>query len=176
MARWRLTAKHYLNVPGTIWRHEETSRDTGERVEQEYPVPKYLDPDDPKQQNRQGEIIVCLDGKGERGDITFIGKPTPDMEPLDAEAEAITALERPKWEHPIESLPMTGDFTQSLFTALQRQVDAAAQAQPLPNVSAGVDPAAFALMQEQMAQLMARNAELEEAAATPKPEPSLRRA
>lgn len=173
MARWKLTAKHYLNVPGTFWRHEETSRDTGERVEQMYPVPKHLDPDDPRQQNRQGEVIVCYEGKGERGDIIFIGKPTPDMEPLDDEAEAISAVERPKWQHPIETLPMNGDFSQSLFTMLQQKLDAAATAQPvLPNVSQGVDPAAFALMQEQLAALMARNAELEEAA---KPTPKVER-
>ncbi len=171
MARWKLTAKHYLNVPGTFWRHEETSRDTGERVEHMYPVPKHLDPDDPKQQNRQGEVIVCLEGKGERGDITFIGKPTPDMEPIDDEAEAISAAERPKWQHPIETLPMNGDFSQSLFTMLQQKLDAAAVAQPTQAISAGVDPEAFALMQDQLAQLMARNAELEEAAsAKPKVE------
>jgi hypothetical protein len=165
MARWKLTAKHYLNVPGTFWRHEETSRDTGERIEQMYPVPKHLDPDDPRQQNRQGEVIVCLEGKGERGDIIFTGKPTPDMEPIDDEAEAITAIERPKWQDPIETLPMNGDFSQSLFTMLQNKLDAAATAQSLPSV----DPAAFVLMQEQLATLMDRNAELEaNAAGAPK--------
>lgn len=169
MARWKLTAKHYLNVPGTFWRHEETSRDTGERVEHMYLVPKHLDPDDPKQQNRMGEVIVCYEGKGERGDITFIGKPGPDMEPLDDEAEALSAAERPKWQHPIETLPMNGDFSQSLFTMLQQKLDAAAIAPTAAApISAGVDPAAFALMQEQLAQLMARNAELEaEAAKSP---------
>lgn len=168
MARWRLTAKHYLNVPGTTWRHEETSRETGERQETLFPVPKYLDPDDPKFCDRNGDLIVCHEGKGQRGDTTFIGSPTPDMEPLDDEAEAITAPLRARWEHPIEGLPAQGDFSQSLFAMFQKQLDTAScNAPTIPNISAGVDPKAFEELQNQMAAVMAKNAELEAAISKP---------
>lgn len=167
MARWRLTAKHYLNVPGTTWRHEETSRDTGERMEQLYPVPRYIDPDEPKNQDRNGETIVCHEGKGQRGDITFIGLPTPDMEPLDDEAEAITAPLRAKWDHPIDSLPGNGDYSQSLFAMFQKQLDEAARnitTAPNTPIVQGVDPKAFEELQSTVAALMAKNAELEASA------------
>lgn len=119
MARWKLIDKHYLNVPGTKWRHEETSQASGEKTEVEYKVPKYLDPDDPKFQNRDGEVIVCHAGKGEKGDIIFEGTPTNAMEPVDDEAEEITSALRPSWDHPIDSLPSIND--QSMITQLQRE-------------------------------------------------------
>src|SRR5882672_3560161 len=97
MARWRLTAAHYLNVPGTEWEQKETSRETGRQIRKIYPVPLHLDPDDPTAQNRDGEVIVAHEGSEKKGDYIFTGPPTPDMEPLDDEAESLTKAERPRW-------------------------------------------------------------------------------
>ena len=107
MARWRLTAKHYLNVPGTEWEYEETTN-TGRRYKQRTPVPLYVDPDDSEFHNRDGDVIVAYTGSDQKGDLVFAGPPTPDMDPLDDEAERISAELRKGWEHPIESLPSTG--------------------------------------------------------------------
>jgi len=60
-------------------------------------VPRLVDPKDPSDQNRNGDVVVCHEGKGERGDITFIGSPTPEMEALDAEAREISEALRSKW-------------------------------------------------------------------------------
>jgi hypothetical protein len=115
MARWKLTGKHYLNVPGTEWEYEETTA-TGKRHKQRMPVPLYLDPDDREYQNQNGEIIVAWEGSEQRGDITFVGPPTQEMTPLDEEAEAISAELEKKWSHPIESLPSTMQPDQSPVT------------------------------------------------------------
>lgn len=113
MARWRLRTAHYLNVVDRDgekieWEYTETSRDTGRRARKLYPVPLMLDTNNAADFNYPGEIIVCAPDKGEGRDISFLGDPTPDMEPLDEEAEAISASLRSKWEHPIESLAPTG--------------------------------------------------------------------
>ena len=116
--RWRLTNPHYINVAcladGTKveWEHKETSRQTGRASRKLYPVPALLNPDDPGDHNYPGEIIVAREVEGARNphphDILFFGEPTPEMEPLNDEAEAITAAQRPRWEHPINSLPANG--------------------------------------------------------------------
>lgn len=123
MARWRLNQPHYLNVPGTEWEYQETSRETGRAVRKRYPVGLFLNPNDPADHNYPGEVIVCHEGKGMRKDIVFIGPPTGDMEPIDNEAEIISQAESRNWQHPIESLP--GDYSASLLSDLERQLDAA---------------------------------------------------
>lgn|SRR5262249_572282 len=105
MARWKLTAPHYLNVPGEEWEQIETSRETGRQVKIKHKVPRYLDPENPADCNRDGDCVVCHESKGVKGDLTFFGTPTPYMEPLDDEATRITEKEKPNWTHPIESLP-----------------------------------------------------------------------
>lgn len=125
MARWRLRIPHYLNVlPETEWEQKETDLLTGKQARKVYKVPMYLDPKDPTDCNYPGEIIVCHDGKGQPRDKVFVGPPTPDMEPLDAEAEAISAAEAPNWVDPIESLTtrMEATVNQTQFAALQKQV------------------------------------------------------
>lgn len=105
MARWRLTQKHYLNVPGTEWEYKEISQSTGRQVRKVFKVPQYLDPDDPTDCNYplaarptdRNELIVAHAKGAEKADIIFIGDPTPDMTPLDEEAEAISAGLRAKW-------------------------------------------------------------------------------
>lgn len=98
MARWRLTEKHYLNVPGTKWEFMSTDRNTGRPVKKVFTVPLYIDPEDKDSWNYRGEgmfedgsVIVCHEGKGQPRDIVFIGDPTPGMLPLDDEAVAISA-------------------------------------------------------------------------------------
>lgn len=171
MARWRLTAAHYLNVPGEEYEHIETDRDTGKRVRKLYPVPMFLDPKDPANHNYPGDIIV---GQGETGfprDLIFTGPPTPDMEPLDAEAEKITKEASKKWVNPMDALPGQGvDYSSQLLAVFERQLTEVinrlggipqAQTNPvgLPNMAVPED--AIARMQAQMNELMERNAELE---------------
>ena len=98
MARWKLTEPHYLSVPSERWEHTTTDSRTGKPVRKMYKVPKHLDPrleDDwthrPENNNMDGEIIVCWEGKGLPRDIIFEGNPTPGMLPLDAEAEEVSS-------------------------------------------------------------------------------------
>jgi len=171
MARWRLTQAHYLNVPGTEWEYKETDRTSGRQGRKVFQVPLFLNPADPADCNRDGEINVCHADKGKPGDIVFVGEPTPDMEPLDEEAEAISKACEPKWQHPIESLGGQG-YSQSLLSSFEKQLTDMLRQMPTtpaqPVSVAGVDPAEFAKLQEQVAALAARNAELEAA----KPEPA----
>jgi len=98
MARWKLNGKHYLRtIPPTEYEYKETNEDTGRQARKVFEVPLELDPNSPRDCNYPGEIIVCHEGKGERRDITFRGPPSPEMEPLDAEAEAITAEMQQAW-------------------------------------------------------------------------------
>jgi len=121
MARWRLTAPHYLKVPGTEYEYKEVSRETGKEGKKRYEVPLLLNPDAPADCNYPGEIIVCYKDKGERRDIVFEGPPTPEMEPIDDEARKISDRLRPGWSHPIDSLP--GTFDQSLISRFEREMD-----------------------------------------------------
>lgn len=148
--RWRLNSAHYLNVPtlpdGTRveWEHKETARETGRTVRKLFLVPILLNPNDPADCNHPGELIVCHDVDGARmtrGDYIFLGDPTPEMEPLNDEAEAITAALRSKWDHPIDSLPANGGMTpaeqvfmQNMMAEFAKQVGAAVQ-QPNTTVS-----------------------------------------
>lgn len=169
MPRWLLKADHYLNVPGTQWEYEETSRESGKRKREVLPVPLLIELKDPDFQNADGDVIVCYEGTGERegrprGDIVFIGSPTPDMEPLDSDAQAISDSLRPRWEHPIETLPANGGMTaqeQVFMETIMKAMSGAAAATRVPNT--GVSPKAFAELQEQVKALMARNAQLEAA-------------
>ena len=171
MARWKLMTSHYLNIPGTDWVYEETDRNTGKRGRKVFPVPTLMDPADPTIQNRMGDVVVTDSDTPERGEHQFLGEPTPDMEPMDDDAEKISVSLAHKWKHPIETLPGQGDYSQSLISAFQRQIDEIialkppTPANPIP--VAGVDPAAFAELQEQVAALMAKNAELQAAAEKP---------
>lgn len=159
---------HYLNVPGTEWEYKEVDRSTGKQGRKVYSVPMYLNPNEPSDYNHPGEIIVAQGKNPNPKDIIFVGEPTPDMEPLDDEAQKITDQCKPKWLHPIDTLPGNGDYSASLLSKLERQLDAASKNQPTQQtVVKGIDPEDFKKVQEQLAQLMARNLELEEKAAKP---------
>ena len=167
MARWKLNTPHYLKVPGTEWEQTQTSTETGKMVRHRHPVPALLDPRDPADHNYKQDqmIIVCFAGKGEPRDIEFEGEPTPDMEPLDREAEEISASFASKWKHPIETLQSQG-LSETLFQDLQKQlteaIRGAATAVATPTQSlGGVSPDAFALLQQQVAQLMEQNMALQ---------------
>lgn len=111
MARWKPTAKHHLHAEQygqpTEWERQETNQQTGRMFRKVYKVPLYIDPEDPQMINKhEGFCVLAHKGSERPGDIVFFGPPTPDMEPLDAEAEEITNAERHKWVDPINSLPL----------------------------------------------------------------------
>lgn len=136
MARWKLMVSHYLNVEGEEWEYNETDRKTGKMKRTRFPVPRYLDINDPScwtskwgvKGDEEGEIIVCQPGKGEPGDIEFHGDPTPDMLPLDDEAKAISASFEVRWSYKPDGSDVT--HSQSLVDRFQVEM-AEAQAKPI---------------------------------------------
>lgn len=168
MARWRLTQPHYLNVPDNEWEYKEQDPTTGREMRHRFPVPRLLNPDDPSDFNyREDRMVVVATARSPNfpRDYIFSGPPTPDMEPMDDEARAISDSFADKWRHPMDSLPGIGDFSQSLIAMFEKQM-AQLPTAPLQTQSmAGVSREEFEAMKEQMAQLMARNAELEAAPA-----------
>jgi hypothetical protein len=132
MARWKVTAKHYIHAEqygqSTEWERQEINGDTGRMFRKLYKVPMFIDPDDPQCINKhEGICVVARKGTEHPGDIVFFGPPTPDMEPLDDGAQAETDSEKHKWINPIDSLaPEIGqEFGKQLLEALNRQVDSA---------------------------------------------------
>jgi hypothetical protein len=110
MARWKVTAKHYIHAEQygqpTEWERQETNQQTGRMFRKAYKVPMFIDPEDPFCINRlEGFCVVARPDGSRPGDIIFTGPPTMDMEPLDAEAQAETDAEKHKWVNPIDSLP-----------------------------------------------------------------------
>lgn len=168
MARWKLTSAHYLNVPGTEWEYKEVSRETGRQVRKIYEVPLYLDPKDPGDHNYPDEIIVTNGGTRQPRDIKFVGKPTPEMEPIDEEAIAQTEAERPRWKNPIEQF---GEYNQSLISNFEAQIAQLMAGQPAtpagPVAKGTVSEADFAKLQAQVAALMEQNATLQSQLAKP---------
>jgi hypothetical protein len=133
MARWKVTAKHYIHAEQygqpTEWERQEMNVDTGRQFRKTYKVPMLVDPDDKWCINQhEGICVVARKGTERPGDIIFFGPPTPDMEPLDDAAQAETDAEKHKWVNPIDSLaPEIGqEFGKQLLEALNRQIDAAA--------------------------------------------------
>lgn len=147
MARWRLAAPHYLNTTDKIeWEYVEedlhasraASATGGRRPgagggggqrRVRYPVPLVLDPRDPADWNYPNDeciIVAQVANRAYPHDIIFLGDPTPDMIPLNAEAEAISASFSDRWIHPIESLPAEG-FGQSMIADLEKMIQRAVQ-------------------------------------------------
>lgn len=169
MARWKLNVGHYLNVPGTEWEYKETDRTSGRQARKVFVVPLHLDPNVEADHNypNEGMIVVAYDNKKYPRDYVFIGPPTPDMTPLDEEAEAISAKEAKNWRHPIEDEFIEGGgYSASILRDFERQIaeiQAGMQTKPAAPVSVNsVDPEDFARLQEQVAQLLAQNSELQE--------------
>ena len=174
MARWRLTDSHYLAVEGTEWEYKEQNRETGRQARKVYEVPMYLNPKDNADWNYPRDEAIIVSNKFDPAhprDIVFRGTPTPDMEPLDDEAQAISDAERKNWIHPIEALNMT--YSESRLSEFERGI-AELLAKGVPKMThspqtvslSGIDPEAFEKLQQQVATLMERNAELEKVAAS----------
>lgn len=172
MARWRLMNAHYLNVPGTEWEYVEISRASGKQARVRFPVPQYLDPRDAADHNYPGEIVVAYAKEGEKvskfypKDIIFLGQPTPDMEPMDEEAEAISNSFKAQWIGPMseQALPGYGDYSQSLLAKFDEELTAAIQRvgtgkiATMPNTS--VKQSDFDRLQKQVEELTKQNAAL----------------
>ena len=154
MARWKLMTSHYLNIPGTDWVYEETDRNTGKRGRKVFPVPTLMDPADPTIQNRMGDVVVTDSDSPERGEHRFLGEPTPDMEPMDEAAEAISASLAHKWKHPIETLPGQGDYSQSLVKMFEAEMLKVKDANPVS--VKGASASELAELRAQVAELTAR--------------------
>jgi hypothetical protein len=172
MARWKLMDAHYLAVPETEWEYRETNRETGRQARKVYEVPLHLDPKNQADWNYPADEAIIVSNKYDPKhprDHVFRGTPTPDMEPLDDEAQAISDAERKNWIHPIEALNMTysesrlSEFERGIAELLSKGVP---KLTPTPQTTSlsGIDPEAFERLQQQVATLMERNAELEKAA------------
>lgn len=171
MARWRLINAHYLNVESYFgqpveWEYKETDRNTGRANRKMFPVPLHLDPNQPGDCNypEEGSIIVCHKGKGLPRDIVFLSEPTPEMEPLDEEAEAISVSLRQKWEHPIESLAPNGTMSTQEKAFMQNMMQTFAQASNnmsmIPSDSITISKGELAkLVQDQVAAALAKPTE-----------------
>lgn len=144
--RWSLRNAHYINVEQLLdgtrieWEHKETARESGRTVRKLFPVPMLLDPKEPADCNYPGEVIVAHHAEGARNeprDYIFFGEPTPEMEPLNDEAQAISDALRPKWTHPIETLPMNGGMNEQerLFMENMMKTFAGAMQTQAPNQS-----------------------------------------
>ena len=169
-ARWRLTQKHYLNTVNpdgeheSIWERRETDERTKKMRRKVYNVPTFLDPDDSTCFNEGTLVIVSNEfDPAHPMDVIFSGDPTPDMEPLNAEAEAISAKHREEWAHPIENLDRYEgfDFGAVLINQFSKAMDKIAAGQ-VPNKSmATVSKEDFEALQQQVRELMAQNAALQ---------------
>lgn len=162
--RWRLTNPHYLKVfelpDGTRceWEHKETARETGRTVRKLYPVPILLNPADPADCNYPGEIIVAHAVEGVSSlqrDIIFADPPTPEMEPLNETAQAITDSMRHKWDHPIDSLPVNGGMTPQESVFMAQMMEAFAKMAPPPVATTAVTLDQYNELKEQVAALQA---------------------
>jgi hypothetical protein len=162
--RWSLRNPHYLNVEQLLdgtkieWEHKETARESGRTVRKLFPVPMLLDPREPADCNYPGEVIVAHHTEGARNeprDYIFHGEPTPEMEPLNEAAQALSDSLQPKWTHPIDSLPANGgmnDREMAFFENMMKQFAGAAQAQ-VPN--SAVPKAEYDALKERLAKLEA---------------------
>lgn len=186
MARFKLTAAHYLNTKDpNEWEYKEVDRTSGKEKRHLRQVPMFLHPEDPSTWNYiterlpNGQIadgMIVVSTKEDTNfpkDIVFIGPPTMDMEPLDDEAKVMIAALQGKWKHPIDSLP--GNFAEKLPDLWQQQIENAKQA-AAPNISTKeLDDLrkANTTLAEQLAELKAIVEAI--ASAPPPAAPSLRR-
>lgn len=132
MARWKVTAKHYIHATQygqpTEWERQEINGDTGRMFRKAYKVPMLIDPEDPYCINKhEGICVVAREGSERPGDIIFEGPPTADMEPMDDAAQAETDAEKHKWVNPIDGLPseLGQELGKQILDALSRQMDSA---------------------------------------------------
>ena len=157
MARFRLRIGHYLNIIDNYsneqveWIYEETDRTSGRTNRKKFYVPMLLDAE---------TIVTTKADKAFPKDTVFFGDPTPDMEPLDEEAEALVESLKPKWTHPIDTLPVNGGmneqekaFMAMMMESFAKQVGAAMPAQP--QAVAGVSMEEFNSLKAQLEEMKA---------------------
>ena len=166
-ARWSLNSAHYLNVAqlpdGTKveWEHKETARETGRTVRKLFPVPMLLDPRDPADFNHPGEIIVAAeaadDQRNDPRDYIFDGRPTPEMEPLNEAAQALTDASRAKWDNPIDNFPVNGGMTMQEQAFMTQMMEGFAKqiGAVLPQAGAAVPNDEVSALHERIAKLEA---------------------
>jgi hypothetical protein len=105
VARWQLLKPHYLNVEFIYDAYGNEIECVYEYAElngarKRFPVPVLLEVEGRNRQTGETEqkVVVVSNGNGaEPGDYIHHGDPTPDMTPLDAEAEEISARFAAKW-------------------------------------------------------------------------------
>lgn len=156
MARWELTDTHYIHghYPGeddTAWQFTETNMETGRVARKLFTVPRLLD---------KGTIV----SQGERNprEFEFKGPPTPEMLPLDDDAEAISTQHRSKWMAPMDGFPTQGPggFNDAVLQRLTDALDNISRNQPIQQQSAvpvgSVSRAEFEILQAQLLEVQAQ--------------------
>jgi len=147
-----------MTEPPTEYIYTEVSRETGRQYRQTVKVPRHLEPKDPGDHNYPGEIVVSNGKNAQLRDIIFLGDPTPDMEPIDDEARAISQrfIDAGKWKKPLDGEGYGEDLIKQFLTQMERM-----QSIPQPVSISGIDPKAFADLQDQVKALMEQNAKLQ---------------
>jgi len=146
MARRKLSTAHYLHtVEQTEWEQVETTM-TGKQLRKRFPVPTFIDIG----------ATVATPNTGQGDDIEFLGTPTPDMVPLDDEAQAYSDKMAEIWRQ--------GEYgvgTEAVLNNLSKQMATAmATGQPFTgSVSVvGVKPEEVAELRSTVKALMDQNA------------------
>lgn len=164
--RWRLMSAHYLNVPqlpdGTRveWEHKETDQQSGRSIRKLYAIPILLNPADGADCNYPGDLIVAQFVEGATipiRDYVFIGDPTPEMEPLNEAAQAITNTLRQKWDHPMskEGLEQAGKLNSQEQAFLNAMTTALSNANVGHQPNTALVPDDYNEMKERLAKLEA---------------------
>lgn len=162
--RWRLTAPHYLNVPGTEWHFNQVDRKTGKQVTKRFPVPELLNPNEPadwthRYNSDEGEIIVAWEGKtDDPRDKIFVGPPTPDMVPLDEEAKKESGKYVKVWNLPTDGTPIPDNSSELILNKLQAELQSVSEAANKPAQIEGLGElmAALTAVMKQNAELIAK--------------------
>jgi hypothetical protein len=82
------------------------------------------------------------------------------MVPMDEEAEALSEAELRRGQHPMDSLPATGNYADDILAKFTKALEGIGGA--VPNTSlASVSPTQFAELQAQVQALMESNAALQ---------------
>jgi hypothetical protein len=159
MAVWKLLQPHYLSVPGTEWEYKEQAQGAKRQARKVFEVPLYLDPNDPGDQNYNGMVVVASEEtKAYPQAYIFRGPPTPEMEPMDEAAAALSEEMKAKWVHPIEGLS-DEDYSQSILRSFEREIASIRANQPAspPAISANMVPKEdFDLLRKQVEELTAQ--------------------
>jgi hypothetical protein len=163
--QWRLRTAHYLNSPGTEYIQTEVSRDTGRQNRRTFPVPRLISPENPNDCDRNGDCVVyhSVEGaKAPRHGIEFLGDPTPEMEPLNDEAQVISDTFAEKWAKPFTAFELKGEVSELYFENLTAAINKAIEkgggrvAEPNQPV---VSVAEFNALKAQLAELQAKQSE-----------------